>query len=672
MPPPASRSSLIDELDAARRRVAELERLLGMGGPGGDNDVPAPAPYDDQLGRAMFENATNMLCLNDTDSRVLRINRAYEEYFGVTMDSAAGHGAESWLPAELAAALADQDREVLVKRGPVTRELEYRATDGMSYRIKSTKFPVFSGGEIVAIGGINADITDRGLIEAALSESEARYRDLIEGSLQGIFVVGGDWQPLFANQYGAQIFGYDNPEQILELGSMQPLFGPGERERLTGFKNARLAGRDIPKIYEYEGLRRDGSQIWLLNQSRAVTWAGQPAIQATVVDITERKSAEAALRHAVKMEAVGQLTGGIAHDFNNILAIIQGNIELISEIVGDDPKVAKLIAPALEASRRGGGLTHRLLAFASRRPLKPRPTDINALVSGMTDLLRRTLGESVMVRTDLDESGPVAMADSDGIESALLHLAVNARDAMPAGGDLLIESGSADIAPESTNGSLPGRYVTLAVSDTGLGMAPEHAARAFDPFFSTKLASRDGVGLGLSVVYGFAQQSGGHVEIESQPGYGTTVRLYLPVTHSDAVWTESENIDDGAEPAKGEMILVVEDEPELLILTTNMLQAMGYRTIEATDGPSALKLLAETEGIDLLFSDIGLPNGMSGAALARETRKRYPKVNVLLTSGYALSDFAPEDVENFDFEVIDKPYLIAQLAEKMRRALNDG
>jgi PAS domain S-box-containing protein len=385
----------------------------------------------------------------------------------------------------------------------------------------------------------------------------------------------------------------------------------------------------------------------------------------------ELREAEAALRQSQKMEAIGQLTGGIAHDFNNLLTGIIGSLDLVRRRLGrvlppDNARLAELerfMEAATASANRAAALTHRLLAFARRQSLDTKPVDVTALVQSMADLLRRTLGETIRLRIESPSCDAYALTDPHQLESAILNLAINARDAMPGGGELTIGTAARRVNAETTADAdpvAPGDYISIAVTDTGTGMANDVVEKAFEPFFTTK-PSGQGTGLGLSMVYGFARQSGGQARIDSQQGAGTTVTLLLPraaaapATHSVAP--------PKPPPGAGETVLVVEDVPAVRMLIVEILRDMGYQTLEAADAEQALPILAAPSAIDLLVSDIGLP-GMNGRLLATEARTRRPGLKVLLVTGYA-EDAARGGFLEPGMEIMTKPFAIDQLAAKI-------
>jgi CheY-like chemotaxis protein len=359
----------------------------------------------------------------------------------------------------------------------------------------------------------------------------------------------------------------------------------------------------------------------------------------------------------------------VAHDFNNLLAIVLGNLDLIDERLPADSRLRGLVRDSLRAAERGAELTARLLAFARRQPLKPAITDVNRLVAGMTSLLRRTLGGEIRVDTVLAGNlGPV-LVDATQLESALLNLAINARDAMPGGGRLTLCTAEVTIDPDGDQhaGPAPGDYVEILVGDTGTGMTPEVLDRAFEPFFTTKRIGR-GSGLGLSMVYGFVAQSGGHISIDSAPGKGTRIRLLLPRAAAELPQPETPPAAAASHQGKGELILLVEDEPGVRQLATQLLEQLGYRFIEAGDGHAALAALAATPDVDLLFTDVVLPRGMNGIETARRARALRPGLRVLFMSGYAEGALAAA-AHGGEIDLLHKPFRKAELAARLRRAL---
>jgi signal transduction histidine kinase len=395
--------------------------------------------------------------------------------------------------------------------------------------------------------------------------------------------------------------------------------------------------------------------------------------------IDQRERAEEALRQAQKMEAIGQLTGGVAHDFNNLLQIILSCLDMMRRRLGKwglrkeaEDDFQRYLQGALAGGERAAALTRQLLAFARRTPLEPSRLDVNKLVAGMSELLRRTLGEAISVETVLAGGLWPTYADANQLESALVNMAVNARDAMPKGGRLTIETANAalDDAYAAANEDVQaGQYVMIAVSDTGSGMSPDVLTKVFEPFFTTKDIGH-GTGLGLSQVYGFVKQSGGHVKIYSELGEGTTVKLYLPRQVNAAPQAAAVATEQAVPRAtSAETILVVEDEDAVRAFSVEMLTELGYTVLQAADGAAALRLLDEGAAIDLLFTDVGLPGGMNGRVLADEVEKRRPGTKVLFTSGYTRNAIVHGGKLDAGVALLGKPFTYAALAQKIRQVL---
>ena len=391
-------------------------------------------------------------------------------------------------------------------------------------------------------------------------------------------------------------------------------------------------------------------------------------------EVAERMKAESALRQAQKMEAIGQLTGGVAHDFNNLLTIVVGNIEIMLRHLPDDAaRLRRAAANALQGAQRAATLTQRLLAFARQQPLDPKPLDPNKLVSEMSELLRRTLGEQVSLETVLAGGLWRTKADPNQLENAIINLAVNARDAMPGGGHLTVETANTHLDHSYTQSLVepvpPGQYVQIAVADTGTGIDQDTLSRVFEPFFTTKDPGK-GTGLGLSQVYGFVRQSGGHIRIYSELGEGSVVKIYLPRYFGDETGVEIKRDEVATQRGDGETVLVVEDESKLRAYAVEALEELGYDVISAADGPSALDLLSTKKKVDLLFSDIVLPNGISGKELADRAIKLRPDLKVLFTSGYTRNAIVHNGRLDPGVELIPKPFTYDQLAASVRRILD--
>lgn len=459
---------------------------------------------------------------------------------------------------------------------------------------------------------------------------------------------------------GGLFFGHATPGVFTQRS--EDLMGGLAAEAAVAIDNARLTAetkREIEERKRAEEALRD------LNAN----------LEQEVTERTEQlRRNEEALRQAQKMEAVGQLTGGVAHDFNNLLQVIIGNLDTLERnLPVESGRLRRAARNAMNGARRAAALTQRLLAFSRRQPLDPKPIDLNQLVGSVSDLLERTLGETIAV--EIVRGGGLwrVEADPNEMEAALLNLAVNARDAMPEGGRLTVETANqhldASYAEEHAE-VVPGQYVSISVSDTGKGMDRDTVARAFEPFFTTKPIGQ-GTGLGLSQVYGFVKQSGGHVKIYSEIGQGTTIKIYLPRLfggESESGGPDTQLVPEGDH----ETILVLEDDDEVRTYSVESLRELGYRVLEAHDGPSALRLLERQQRVDMLFTDVVLPGGLTGAQVASEARALRPDLRVLFTTGYARNAIIHHGRLDRGVELLTKPFTFAELAAKVRDVLDRG
>ena len=509
---------------------------------------------------------------------------------------------------------------------------------------------------------------------AQLHESERRFRLLVESVTDyAIFMLDPKGDVVNWNPGAERLKGYSRAEI---LGQHFSRFYP-EEDRQTGLPGQILDLASANGKFEGEGwrVRKDGSRFWANVVLHAIRdEEGQLLGFAKVTrDLTERRAAEEQLRQAQKMEAVGQLTGGIAHDFNNLLTVISGNLETLQRRMPnrDDSSLQRYVSSALQGASRAALLTHQLLAFSRRQALDPKSVSINTLITRTSELLRRTLPEAISIETVLAGGVWNAFVDANQLENCLLNLAVNARDAMPDGGKLTIEAANVYLDEEYAASAevSSGQYVGIFISDTGIGMTAETAIKAFDPFFTTKEVGR-GTGLGLSQVYGFVKQSGGHVKIYSEVGAGTTLKLYLPRLISNEADDQPRPTAVAVPRGNGETILVVEDEPNVRSFAIELARELGYRVLEAPDATTALRLIDGHGEIALLFTDVGLPGGMNGRQLAEEAERRRPDLKVVFTSGYARNAIVHHGRLDPGVQLITKPYTFAGLAAKFRQVLN--
>jgi PAS domain S-box-containing protein len=560
------------------------------------------------------------------------------------------------------------------------------------------------------------DTTERRSAEERLRFSEALARENVE-RVQLALAAGaiiGTWHwdipsDRFTVDEGfARAFGLDPSlsRKGLSLEQVVATVHPDDQKDLAAAIGEAIA-RGGAYAHQYRVLRTDGEYHWIEANGRVDhSPDGKPtSFPGVVIDVAERRAlleerdralhelrelnetleqrvterstellrAEEALRQSQKMEAVGQLTGGLAHDFNNLLAGISGALELIQTRLaqGRLNDVEKYVFAAQGASKRAAALTHRLLAFSRRQTLDPKPTNVNSLIGGMTDLIQRTVGPAIQVETVGASGLWPALVDASQLENSLLNLCINARDAMPDGGRITIETANKwlDLEAARAHDVPSGQYLSLCVTDTGTGMSPDIVAKVFDPFFTTKPIGQ-GTGLGLSMIYGFAKQSGGQVRIYSELGHGSTICIYLPRHYGDAE-TAGDMPKIPIEFAReGETVLVVDDEPTVRMLITDVLKDLGYAAIEAADSASGLKVLQSDVRIDLLISDVGLPGGMNGRQMADAGRERRRDLKVLFITGYAENSAIGNGHLAPGMEVLTKPFAVDVLAARIRELLS--
>ncbi|MRV76567.1 response regulator [Duganella sp. FT92W] len=543
--------------------------------------------------------------------------------------------------------------------------------------------------------GVSFDITGRKQTEQALRASQDRLAAIFGQASVGLSEL--DLTGRFRRVNGALCHMLGRTEDEMLGLHMDDIIHPDELEENRALVK-RLVATGQPFTLEKRYFKPDGNWVWISSSmSRLDDEAGQPqALIAVKTDITERRRVEAALRdlndtleqrvgreiaerdkaeealrQSQKMEAVGQLTGGVAHDFNNVLQIISGNLHLLQLQAGGDVMARKRLDMAIAAVERGARLSSQLLAFARRQPLQPVVSDLGRLVSRMDDLLRRTLGEAIEIVTVVGSGLWNTLVDPGQIENVILNLAINARDAMQGAGRLTIEVGNTVLDEYYVNNLLDvpsGQYVMLSVTDTGSGMTPEVLQRAFEPFFTTKREG-EGTGLGLSMAYGFVKQSRGHIKIHSEVGQGTSIKIYLPRSHSEE---SHQPVREGREQELGgsETILVVEDDAGVRAVVLDMLAALGYRVLSAENGADAMELL-KRQHVDLLFTDVVMPGALRSPELAVAAREMQPDIAVLFTSGYPQNAIVHGGRLDAGLELLSKPYRREDLARKLRHVFNN-
>ncbi|NKE68067.1 PAS domain-containing protein [Ramlibacter sp. RBP-2] len=622
--------------------------------------------------RALAESMPQMVWMAAPDGSNIYCNQRWIGYTGLGAAESAGAG---WLQAvhpddrqamELARPRAAPSRE------DFTVECRLRRADG-EYRwmiVRGTPYHD-QGGRVVKWMGTCTDVHDLKLSMEAIRISEERFRLLAKGTQDAIW----DWDMradrLWWNTGVETLFGFRPDEGQASIESWSRGVHPDDREAtIGGVRQAVAAGADAWSG-NYRFRRRDGTYAWVSGRTHVIRGSDGAPVRmiGSIADITERVALEEQLRQAQRLDSLGRLTGGVAHDFNNLLTVIVGNAELLTEQLAAQPRLAALAGMVVQAADRAAELTRHLLAFARKQPLQPRAVDANELVANMAPLLQRTLGTHVEIVLAPADGLWRALVDPAQLDNALLNLCVNARDAMPQGGRLTIATANREVSAQEArlhHGLQAGAYVVLSVSDTGTGIAPEHLRRVFEPFFTTKVPGK-GIGLGLAMVYGFAKQSEGHVDISSEPGQGTTVKLFLPRTLDAGVAAPPE-ADAAPAPGQHETILLVEDDRMVLRYAHEQLVALGYRVVPAETPARALEIIRGREPIDLLFTDMVMP-GMNGRQLAEHAARLRPRLKVLYTSGYAEGGVVHGGRVDEGVHLLSKPYRREELARRLREVL---
>ncbi len=629
--------------------------------------------------RTFAQAVPNHLWAARPDGALDWVNQQVLEYTGVPAAQVLASGwAHVVHPDDLAATL-ERWQQALASGERYQTEFRLRRADGAWRWHIGRALPIRADdGRITQWIGTNTDIDAQKTAQQALAHLNATLEDQVAQrtaerdrmwrlTADLMLVAGLDGTIVSTNPAWGSVLGW--PEEELQGRSFLDLVHPDDLQATLDELGALGRGE---ATYKFENRYRQRDDGW-----RLISWTAVPGerhVHAVGRDITaDRQSAEAlrrsqaALLQAQKMESVGQLTGGVAHDFNNLLQVIGGNLHLLGRLFKDDAKAQKLVASAISGVSRGARLASQLLAFGRRQALEPKVVDVGQLIAGMEEMLRRTLGESVEVRTRIAGERWNGFVDPVQVENAVLNLAINARDAMDGSGRLRLEVDNVTVRPGSDPELAPGDYVQLTVADSGSGMTPEVLAKAFEPFFSTKPEGR-GTGLGLSMVYGFVKQSGGHVKIDSAPGRGTAVSLFLPRSE------EAPASGDGAPAPKSagghETVLVAEDDPEVRGTVVAMLESLGYRVLQAENAAEALDLVRGGAQVDLLFTDVVMPGAMRSGELAQLARRYLPSLAVLFTSGYAEDDIVHDGRLDAGVELLRKPYGQDDLAARVRQVLD--
>ncbi|RTM08920.1 MAG: PAS domain S-box protein [Bradyrhizobiaceae bacterium] len=630
--------------------------------------------------RGVLAASPDAMIMVNSDGLIVFASDRVTDIFGYVPDELVGKPIDALIPERFRGRHSEHlkayFRQPKARTMAVGLALWGRRKDTTEFPAEISISPIIVADRYAAIAAVR-DVSSRRSLEAlqqgaadALRESEERLRYFIKYSPAAIAMLDNELRYIVYSDRWLADYGLVGRD--LRGLSHYEVF-PEIPDRWRAIHRRALAGETL-RADEDSFTRTDGRVQWLRWEVRP--WfdaAGKiGGVAFLTEDITDRKRVEAQLLQAQKMEAIGQLTGGVAHDFNNLLTVILGNAAILLDEMKSDDQNRKLVEPILEAAERGAGLTQLMLAFARRQALEPSTFDLNEVVTRMNALLRRTIGENVEVDLRLTKPLWSVTADVRQMETAILNIVLNARDAMPQGGKLTIETSNVDLSKDYAAHNVevqPGQYVMMALSDTGSGIAPEMLNRIFEPFFTTKPVGK-GTGLGLSMVHGFVKQTGGHIQVYSEVGHGTCVKIYLPRAGADA--TTAVPAPQAPEPAATgvESILVVEDDPHVRSFAVQQLRRLGYQVTEASDGPSALQEVSRSGAPDLLFTDVVMPGGLTGRELAERITQIAPGIRVLFTSGYSENSIDHHGRLDPGVHLLQKPYRSEKLARKVREVLD--
>ncbi len=626
--------------------------------------------------RAVFDSLSEGIMVLDRDLNLLRLNRTAARLIGSSGQTDSLRAIPSGVEAfSLDGTPIAQEAlpSALARQAIFVQNLELRL------RLKATGETAIcevNTAPIEILPGVATQIliSLRDITESRrIREAQSQLAAIVASSEDAI--IGKDLDGIVTswNAGAEKMFGYTAAEM---LGTNIRLLLPAGREHEEDGILNRIRRGDNVKHFETLRKRKDGQVINVSLSISPIRNSAGNVVGASKIarNITDKKQMERQLHQSQKMEAVGQLTGGVAHDFNNLLGVIVGNLDLLERMMRDNEPALKRIQTAQKAAARGAGLTRRMLAFSSKEDLNPAPVRLEESIQNLIELAGRALGPEIKITTRIDKSMPPVFVDVAGLENALLNLAVNARDAMPRGGSLIISTCLSELEasypPVSAGELMPGTYACISVSDTGHGMSPETLERAFEPFFTTKPRHK-GTGLGLAMVYGFARKSGGTARLYSEQEHGTTVSLYLPLVDHKPPSPVPVAVKTAAPSAKTGTILLVDDELPLLEIAHAYLTDMGYSVIQAEDGPSALEAAAQCANIDLMITDVIMPGGMNGVELAQRIRRMNPGTRIIFTSGFPADALEERSGTRVDGPLLHKPYQRSEFAAMIQRTLEE-
>jgi PAS domain S-box-containing protein len=618
---------------------------------------------------AFVDESPVVAWMKDRAGRYVYVNRTLCAVYGITSETILNRTDFELLPQTVAEDLRANDEKVFVAGAPLQTFEDIPVADGSVHHWLIWKFPFKGKGGEPYVGGLAFDLTEQERAKAALTASEEKFRTVFDQSPVPIAIAKADTLT-YVNPAYCKLFHHDSPEQLYGTSMLRQV-APSARAMIEERIQRRLQGLPLPNAYETAGLKKDGTEFPMFVQVAKVFLDDGPATLAFITDLTERKRLETELRQAQKMECVGRLAGGVAHDFNNLLTVILGHAGILKSPKSSVERRNEAVEQIVSAADRAARLTRQLLAFSRRQVMQPRAVSINELVVGLAKMWERVLGEDIRVTVKPGNNLPALKADPGMLEQVLMNLVVNARDAMPEGGSLNLETRLVRVHPPGEENSSLQSCIEIRVSDTGSGIAPEHLPHIFDPFFTTKEIGK-GTGLGLATVYGIVQQHSGWITVDTEIGKGTTFRVFMPTLEEEESASALPGSRNLLQSEGHETILLVEDEPAVRTLLEMGLEEKGYRVYSAEDAPSAMDIWRKhAKEIQVLVTDFLMPGGCNGAQLARQLATTDPLLKVIYISGYngARSETENQQVQrNF----LAKPFTIDTLASMIRNILTEA
>lgn len=611
---------------------------------------------------AFIENCPEIMFAKNLKGEFILANKQFRSIAGFPLQDLAKFDRDEFLTDEDGMALHPQEMQVVQNEEAIEFSTKFSRGD-ILHHYKILRFPIYDDqSKLVAIGSIATDVTDQVLSRHALIENQHLLRTFIESAPNAVIICESTGEISLVNKAAEATFNYSRNEMIgyalfdLIEGLTEAHFG----EKLN--ENPPEENSGVGDTIHDRGIRLGGTSFPIEYSLAPISTAYGSLMICLLRDVSEKVLMETQLRQSQKMEAIGKLTGGLAHDFNNLLGIVIGNIALARRGVATDDTLLKRMNTALKAAERGAELTKRMLAVARKQPLQPKPVFLNAVLNELADILPQSFGANIEIELNLEEGLPAILVDESAVESMLLNLAINARDAMPQGGKLLIQTKT--VTRDHIEKTLPDtkaqeeRFVHISVKDNGTGMSERALSRAFEPFFTTKEKGK-GSGLGLAMTYGFVKQSRGYIVLESKIGVGTCIDIYLPALSDEEAGKRKHRKNENILPLLPEApgtVLVVDDEKELLEIAREYLEEFRFKVLTAESGAEALQILTKHSEIELLITDIVMPGGISGPTLALKTRQYRPDIGIVFTSGYPSGGIEEPSDEQLDGPLVHKPY----------------